>query len=171
MKDNFQSSIMNELKINDTYSCLKDSYLILNKELSFMREKNEYHNQQVKDLQSTISSILERTITKEEMKQMIKEGVTPINNVQVEKEKEIVGAETQTEKIDKIITSIKLIKQTKDQHPGWVTCILELLDGRLAVGCGGGAISLNKMNYETKEWKSLAKETKHITMLLLFSED
>ena len=98
MKDNFQSSIMNELKINDTYSCLKDSYLILNKELSLMREKNEYLNQQVKDLQSTISSILERTITKEEMKQMIKEGVTPINNVQVEKEKKIVGAETQTEK-------------------------------------------------------------------------
>ena len=51
---------------------------------------------------------------------------------------------------DNIITSINLCKQTKQQHLNWVSFILELLDERIAVG-GGGAISLNQMNYETKE--------------------
>ena len=126
MEDNAQSVVMNEFKINDTYSYLKDSCLILNKELSLMKEKNDYLNQQVKELQLTISSILERTITKEEMKQIIKEGLTLINNVQKGKERVIVNTETQIEKIDNTITSINLCKQTKQLHPNWVSFILEL---------------------------------------------
>ena len=111
MKVHVRSSIMNELKLNDTYSHLKMSYVILNKELSTMKEKNEQLNQQVKKLQSTISSILQRTITKEEMKQMIKEGLTSINNVQGGKERVIVNTEPQIENKDNIITSINLYKQ------------------------------------------------------------
>ena len=41
MKDNVQSVTMDELKINDTYSSLKMSYIILKKELSIMKKKNE----------------------------------------------------------------------------------------------------------------------------------
>ena len=58
---------------------------------------------------------------------------------------------------DKIIKSINLYKQTKEQYPGWVTFILELLDGRLVISSYGGAISLNYINYETKEWKVLTQ--------------
>jgi WD40 repeat protein len=39
-----------------------------------------------------------------------------------------------------------------------VSYILELLDGRIAVSCCGGAISLNQMNYETKEWTVLTQK-------------
>ena len=70
---------------------------------------------------------------------------------------------------EKIITSINLYKKTQEQHTNLVTFILELLDGRIAVGCAGGAISLNQMNYETKEWKVFAQKNKthddHITSL------
>ena len=125
-----------------------------------MKEKNKSLNQKVEELQSTISSILQRTITKEEMKEMIKEGLTPINNIEWGKEKETVNTEKHAENKDNIITSINLYKQTKEQHLKWITSILELLDGRLAVGCGGGAISLNQMNYEIKEWTVLTQRDK-----------
>ena len=63
---------------------------------------------------------------------------------------------------DKIITSISLYKGTQQQHehPGAVTFILELLDGRIAVSCGKGSISLNQMNYQTKKWKVLTHKDK-----------
>ena len=62
--------------------------------------------------------------------------------------------------IDKIIKSIKLYKRTKLQHPKLITFIHELSDGRIAVGCIGGTISLNQMNYETKEWITLTQRNK-----------
>ena len=39
----------------------------------------------------------QRTITKEEMKEMIKEGLTPITNILLGKETEKVNAEIQTD--------------------------------------------------------------------------
>ena len=54
-------------------SQLKLSCIILNKELSTVKEKNSCLNEKINELKSTISSILQRTITKEEMKEMIKE--------------------------------------------------------------------------------------------------
>ena len=141
--------MMNDLKLNESYSSLKMSWMILNKELTTMKEKNVDLNHKVKELESTISSILQRKITKEEMKEMIKEGLKDINNTL--KEIDVVNTQTQRDNIDKVITSINLCKQTKKQHPRCVTYILELLDGRIAVSCCGGAISLNQMNYQTKE--------------------
>ena len=63
---------------------------------------------------------------------------------------------------DKIITSISLYKGTEKQHKhtGPVTFILELLDGRIALSCWKGSISLNQMNYQTKEWKVLTHKDK-----------
>jgi hypothetical protein len=58
---------------------------------------------------------------------------------------------------EEIITSINIYKQIKEQEPDWVTYVIELLDGRIAVGCYKGSISLNQMNYETKEWKVLTQ--------------
>ena len=71
MENNAQFITMNKLTFNKTYSYLKDSCLILNKELLRMKEKNQSLNQKVEDLKSTISSILQRTVTKEEMKEII----------------------------------------------------------------------------------------------------
>ena len=149
---------MNELEINRTYSNLKDSCKVLYKELSIMKDKNDSINQRVEDLQSTISSILQYSITKEEMKEIIKEGLTPITNILIGKEK--VNAETQTENIDNISKPFNLYKQTQHKHPNWVIFILELLYGKIAVSCYEGSISLNQMNYETKEWKVLAHRDK-----------
>ena len=59
--------------------------------------------------------------------------------------------------IDNIVKSINLYTQTKQQHLKRISSILELSDGRIAVGCVGGAISLNYMDYETKEWKILTQ--------------
>ena len=128
-----------------------------------MEEKNEHLKQRVKELEINNH----RTITKEEMKEMIKEGLTPITNILIGKDKETVNAETQVEDVYNIITSISLYKQTQQQHPSWISSILELSDGKIALGCGGGAISLNQMNYETKEWTVLTKKTKRMMVLLL----
>ena len=38
--------------------------------------------------------------------------------------------------------------------------ILELSDGRIAMGCEDGAISLNQLNHDTREWKILALKNK-----------
>ena len=151
MKGSIQSNILNEFKLNENYSNLKDSCKVLYKELSTMREKNESLKQKVNELESTLSSIGQRTITKEEMKDMIKEGLTPIVDVLIGKETETVDAETQTEDIINTTKPFNLYKQTLQQHPSWVTFILELLDGRIAVSCWKGSISLNQMNYQIKE--------------------
>ena len=47
---------------NETYSSLKESYLILYKKLTAMKEKNEQLKQRVKELESNN----QRTITKED---------------------------------------------------------------------------------------------------------
>ena len=86
MKDNVQSSIMNELKLNDTYFSLKMSYIILNKELSSIKKKNDSLNQQAKELQTIISLTLQRSVTKEEMKEIINEGLSSINAILTIKE-------------------------------------------------------------------------------------
>ena len=101
MEVNSRAIMMNELKLNETYSSLKMSCLILNNELSSMKEKNADLNQKVKELESTVFSILQRTITKEEMKEMIKEGLTPINNTL--KEIDVVDTQAQRYNIDKVI--------------------------------------------------------------------
>ena len=77
--------MMNDFKFNENYSSLKTSYLILNKELSLTKEKNEHLHRRVKELQSIISSISQHIITKEEMKEMIKEGLAAITNVLTKK--------------------------------------------------------------------------------------
>ena len=89
--------IMNDFKLNEAYSSLKESYLILKNELSTVKEKNEQLKQRVKELETTISSITQHTLTKEEMKEMIKEGLTPITNVLIGQETTKVNAETQTD--------------------------------------------------------------------------
>ena len=82
-----QFKMINQFKLNQTYSSLKKYCLLLNKELSTMKEKNEYLSQRVKELETTLSSVVQHTITKEEMKEMIKEGVAPIVNVLIGTEK------------------------------------------------------------------------------------
>jgi hypothetical protein len=79
-----------------------------------MKEENNDLNQKVKKLKLTISSILQRTITKEEMKKMINEGLIPIINLLIGKE--TVNVETQTDKDiamkdEKIIQKIKGIEE------------------------------------------------------------
>ena len=79
----------------------------------------------------------------QKLKNIKKTITTVINNLK----------STQRNNNDKIIKSISLYKGTQEQHrhPGIVSFILELLDGRIAVSCWKGSISLNQMNYQIKE--------------------
>ena len=82
-----QAVMMKQFKLNKTYFSLKESNLILAKELSALKEKNGQLKQKVKKLK-------ENNLTKEEMKEMIKNRLTPITNVLIGKETVTVNAET-----------------------------------------------------------------------------
>ena len=90
--------MFNQLKLNKTYSSLKMVCLLLHKELLLMKEKNDHLIQKANKLELTILSIIQRMVTKEEMKQIIKEGVSPIINILIGKKKEIIHKQTQTHK-------------------------------------------------------------------------
>jgi WD40 repeat protein len=78
------------------------------------------------------------------------------NNSLIQEINHLKEAKYQTN-IDKLFTSINLYKQTPQQHKYPISSLLELLDGKIVLGCGGGAMSLNQINYETKEWKIIAQ--------------
>ena len=63
-----------------------------------MEEKNDYLILKTNKLESTILSVIQRIVTKEEIKEIIKEGVSPIVNVLIGKEKERIHTQTQTHK-------------------------------------------------------------------------
>ena len=81
---------MDESNCNDIYSSLKDAFVIQNKESFTIKEKNLYLNQRVKELESTVFLILQCTVKKEEMKEMIKEGLSPIVDKLLGEKKEVV---------------------------------------------------------------------------------
>ena len=64
----------------------------------------------------------------------VKETTTSILN--------LLNSKHQT-RMDKVIKSITMCQQTQQQHQEAVTFILELSDGKIAVSCGRGSISLN----------------------------
>ena len=78
---------MNEFQLNEIYSPLKESCKILNKKLSTMKEMNSFLNNKVNELELIISSISQRTITKEEMKEMLRKELTLITNILIGKDK------------------------------------------------------------------------------------
>ena len=61
-------------EIIKTFSWLKMLYTIQNEQLFTMKKKNDYLNHKVDKLESIVSSFGKCTITKEEMKEMLKEG-------------------------------------------------------------------------------------------------
>ena len=80
--------------------------------------------------------MFQHILTKVEVKELIKERLIPITNIFKVKDNTSVNVETNRENIYKIITKpLNLCKQTKQQHQGWETCILELLDRRITVSC------------------------------------
>ena len=93
---------LDHLQLTKSYSFLKMSCLILNKELLLMKEKNDYLNHRVNELE------LKGTITKEEMREMIKEELSPITNVLIGKEQEITDTQIQTENVLIVEKTIKL---------------------------------------------------------------
>ena len=118
-------------------SQLKLSCIILNKELSTVKEKNSCLNEKINELKSTISSILQRTITKEEMKEMIKEGLTPIIDI-------LLGEKT-LERKEEII-------QSEDLNSA-VLSLTKTEDNRIASGGEDGNISISSYNLNEKKWK------------------
>ena len=149
-----QSVMMKQFKLNETYSSLKKSCLKLSKELSAMKEKNEQLKQRIKELESN-------NITKEEMKEMIKEGLTPITNVLIGKETETVNAETQTDiamKDEKKVQKIKGIKQVieseelKSYNDILVLSLIETEDKRIAIGGNDGSIFVSSYDLNEKKW-------------------
>ena len=155
--------MMNEYKLNETYSSLEKSYLILSKELSAMKEMNEQLKQRVKELETN-------NITKEEMKEMLKEGLTPITNVLLGKQKETVNVETQTDEIEEEKKEeIKRIQQVIESEEldtgeyGFVRSLTVTEDKRIACGCADGDISVSSYDLEKKKWKrEIHKEKAHI---------
>ena len=158
-----QSVMMKQFKLNETYSSLKKSCLKLSKELSAMKENNEQLKQRIKELESN-------NITKEEMKEMIKEGLTPITNVLIGKETEIVNAETQTDiamKDEKKVQKIKGIKQVieseelkaynsyniyNNYNDILVLSLIETEDKRIAIGGNDGSIFVSTYDLSEKKW-------------------
>ena len=157
------SAMMNEYKLNETYSSLEKSYLILSKELSAMKEMNEQLKQRLKELETN-------NITKEEMKEIIKEGLTPIINVLVGKERETVNVETQTDEIEEEKKEeIKRIQQVIESEEldtgeyGFVRSLTVTEDKRIASGGADGDISVSSYDLEKKKWKrEIHKEKAHI---------
>ena len=78
---------------------MKDYCAILCKGISTIKEKNYSLNQKVNELESTISSIGQCSITKAEMKEIIKKGIAHIINILIGKDKEMVDAETQIDNV------------------------------------------------------------------------
>ena len=73
-----------------------------------MKQKNEHLNHRVRELESTISSISQRTITKEEMNEMIKEELLPTLK-SIEKEITYISKQTiEEENKEKIIRILKI---------------------------------------------------------------
>ena len=136
-----QSLMMNDFKLNETYSSLKESYSILKKELSTVKEKNEQLKQRIKELERT-------NLTKKEMKEMIKEGLTPIVDVLIGKERETVDAETQTDKEEEEkkvqqITGIEEVMKSEKLDSD-VYSLTETEDKRIASGSSiDGKISIS----------------------------
>ena len=118
-------------------SQLKLSCIILNKELSTVKDKNDCLNKKINELESTISSILQRTITKEEMKEMIQEGLAPIIDILLEK---------------KTLKQREEIIQSEDLNSA-VLSLTKTEDNRIASGGDDGNISISSYNLNEKKWK------------------
>ena len=118
-------------------SQLKLSCIILNKELSTVKEKNYCLNKKINELESTISSILQRTITKDEMKEMIKEEIAPIID--------ILLAKNTLKRTEEII-------QSEDLNSA-VLSLTKTEDNRIASGGEDGNISISSYNLNEKKWK------------------
>ena len=150
---------LNKFTLNETYSSFKLSYLLLTQELSIMKEKNTHLNQRVKELESTISSITQRTITKHEMKEMIKESISPITNILIGKEKETINTQEQTDDviINQKKSKIKRIENeiTNEEFDtfGCVYSLIELGDKKIASGGMDGNISISSYEESEKKWK------------------
>ena len=150
---------LNKFTLNETYSSFKLSYLLLTQELSIMKEKNTHLNQRVKELESTISSITQRTITKHEMKEIIKESISPITNILIGKEKETINTQEQTDDviINQKKSKIKRIENeiTNEEFDtfGCVYSLIELGDKKIASGGMDGNISISSYKENKKKWK------------------
>ena len=132
-----------------------------------MKEKNDYLNRKVNELKSTISSV-----TKEEMKLMIKEEIAPIVNILLGKEKEIIHTHTQTENViieekQKVkvqsITKIEEVIQSEELDSyGCISSLIETEDKRIASGGYDGNISISSYDVNNKKWKiDIFKEDAH----------
>ena len=166
---------MNEFKINETYSSMKNYCKILYKELSTMKAKNDSLNQKVKELESNISSILQCTVTKEEMREIIKEGISPI--IKILNEKELTSNQKQIdnvlekqlkEKIKKIEETMQNTKrieeiiQSEDLN-STVSSLIETEDKRIASGGDDGNISISSYNIYEKTWnRDIHKKKAHV---------
>ena len=177
MKKRSSSVKTNNLKLNKTYSSLKIPSLIQNKEQSELKQENDYIHQKLDKLESTISSLIQHTVTKEEMKEMIKEGLSPIidilflgrdkettttektqkSNVIVKEKKEEkkeVKTEKKKETITKNIKRIHEIMQSEelDSSEYGIYSLIEIEDKRIASG-GDGNISISSYDINKKKWK------------------
>ena len=156
----------NQLKFNETYSHLKMSCIILNNELSAMKKKNEHLIQKVNKLESTISSIIQRTITKEEMKEIIKEGLSLIINILREKDKVNIQTQTINATIESKKEKVKQIDEviySEDLDTSDGICSLTKTEDKRITSWGeDGNISISSYDLKKNKWKrDIHKEKAH----------
>ena len=151
---------MNECKLNEIYSSLKESYPTLSKEQSAMKEENEQFKQGESNNQNRLT-----------MEEMNKEGLTPISNVLRRKETEIdtVNIEVQIDK-DNAIEEEKKVQQIKgieyviesERSNDVVLSLTVTEDRRIASGGEDGNISISSYDLTKKKWKrEIHKEKAH----------
>ena len=117
-------------------------------------------------------------LTKEEMKEMIKEGLIPITNILIGKETETVNAETQTDRISvnagtQSIREIKGIEQVIESEDldngekGGVRSLTLTEDKRIASGGADGNISVSSYDLENKTWNREIHKSEIVLILFV----
>ena len=155
----------NELMLKDSYSYLQVYSHFLNKKTSTLLEKNDYLSLKLDKLESIILLILQRTVTKIEMKEIIKEELSPIIDMFIGKERDLINSQIQTEPIimDKIKNIEQLVNCEKLNNPYSEVCSLtKTQDERIASGYKDGSILISSYDVNQKEWQTdINKEKAH----------
>ena len=134
----------------------------LDKELSSLKEKTETLTQKLKDLESSFSSLFQRTITKDEMKDLLHDGITPIINILLSSNLFTVPTQPCNIIMNKI-TQIEEVLQSDDLDTlTGVYSLTETEDKRIASGGYDGNISISSYDISEKKWKrDIYKKTAH----------
>ena len=161
------------------YENFRTILYIQSEQLSTLKKTNEYFIKKVESLELIITKILQSTMTKGEMKTIIKEELLPIKETLIGTGNNMMNKSLQTETnvaaystaniclsfegkkpINDAINKIKKIKKVEEVIQsneltsfGSVWSLVELRDGRIATGGEDGNISVSTYDLSEGTWK------------------